>query len=420
MRLAAILLLVALLPGCRGCGSLPKTVAGCRDAAIQCRDDAEKARKARDPEAALAAAERATKLLTRQSSPLETDRLAESDARNAALAAKRWSDLAQEDKRLADEVNGLTAKSYRATRDLALKAVFAGLLAAARQMESAQPANPPAAPVREAAELAAKLAEIAGTVPPSSPAGVDWSAVAREMDKAYRDSSPEIRLLVAAGCLMGLQQSLALYELEGISPEAAFSPENRARHALLRGIACSLDDYPNLAQEQFDNLDAMCESDPGSSATAAAIMHGYLACRHFAAGRFAETDAEIGRLVRLVPNNELVVYLTGERLLADGKREEAAQSLEKAAQDTPYAALAQRLSARARDMRDGKPLGLAVEFGMAKDLLRAFLRRNADVPASRLKDWLEAAERLYPGGKPETPETRTTGETPAVSDKKPD
>ena len=83
-----------------------------------------------------------------------------------------------------------------------------------------------------------------------------------------------------------------------------------------------------------------------------------------------QADLELARAVQIWPNNPVAVYLTGERLAADGLYEKAADCLERACRDTKQQRLAERIARRAREVRDrgesAEPL--LTDFGFLCDV----------------------------------------------------
>ena len=83
-------------------------------------------------------------------------------------------------------------------------------------------------------------------------------------------------------------------------------------------------------------------------------LHGLLAFKAAQNNDLVTMESEIAQSFRAWPVNPLAVFLTGEKLAANGEWEKAADSLEKRAAGTDDEWLAQRLAQRAREFRDGK------------------------------------------------------------------
>jgi len=101
--------------------------------------------------------------------------------------------------------------------------------------------------------------------------------------------------------------------------------------------------------------------------------------------------------MRAWPDNPVCVFLTGERLAADGRYEKAAESLEKQAAGTQYEWLARRLTARARQVRDnkGEAAPLFTDTGFLCDVMIHCVGEKAQQKAPRqLKGAIAAARSL--------------------------
>jgi hypothetical protein len=96
-------------------------------------------------------------------------------------------------------------------------------------------------------------------------------------------------------------------------------------------------------------------------------------------------DAEIAESIRAWPNNPLSVYLTGERLAANGEWEKAAESFEAQVAGTKDAWLAERLASRARALRDGR--GTARSFVLDAPLVIQFAMRMLMDKAAESPAW---------------------------------
>jgi len=275
---------------------------------------------------------------------------AASAAREAALLA----DLTAEDARLAELSGSWKARSYRTARGLAVKAVFVSLAFAARQAADAKAGAMPEQ-FRAAADCAASVAPVLtgrGNLPDGKP---DWPGVAKDMDALAAKPPPELAGLLAIGFLLAGQNRMALYEIEAVDPKLAVTPVDKTAYHMLRGVTCSMNGLPRLGAEQIEVSAAAAGQDPNSIGPQwLGTIHLYLVYEALSRRDFREADMQLSRSMRAWPDNPVCVFLTGERLAADGRYEQAAESLEKEAAGTEYEWLARRLTARARQVRDRK------------------------------------------------------------------
>jgi hypothetical protein len=415
ISLSAVCILMSLIAA--GCSKsdppppLPKTIPAARDEAVKSRDAALAARQAKDPKAAAAASVRAlaaagvaAKLLAgpahsassgqvTQPSDANTSAQAASAARQAALLA----DLTAEDARLAELCGSWKARSYRTARGLAVKAVFVSLAYAARQAADANAAAMPEQ-LRAAADCAASVAPVLtgrGNLPDGKP---DWQGIAKDMDALAANPSPQLAGLLAMGFLLAGQNRMALYEIEAVDPKLAITPVNKTAYHLLRGVTFSMNGLPRLGTEQVEASAAAAGQNPNSVGPQwLGTIHLYLAVDAISRRDFRAADMQLSRAMRAWPDNPVCVFLTGERLAADGRYEQAAESLEKQAAGTQYEWLARRLTARARQVRDNKgdAAPLFSDTGFMCDVMIHCVGEKAQQKAPRqLKGAIAAARSL--------------------------
>lgn len=161
--------------------------------------------------------------------------------------------------------------------------------------------------------------------------------------------------LFALAFLLAGRNQLALYEIEMVGPEAAKTPDEKSAYHVLRGVTLSMNGLPNLGAEQMEKGVAAGNQDAKKVGPQwLAAVHMLLAWNYISQRELKKADLEIVRATQAWPDNPVAVFLTGERLAADGQYEEAADSLEKATKGTKHEWLAKKLSARAREVRDKK------------------------------------------------------------------
>jgi hypothetical protein len=156
--------------------------------------------------------------------------------------------------------------------------------------------------------------------------------------------------------------------------------------------------FPRLAVEQGELAAAAGGEDPKSMGPEwLGMIHFVLAYEHGRQGEWAKADHELVHLMQVWPDNPLAVFLTGEKLAADGQYEQAADSLEKAAAGTQGEWLAKKLAARAREVRDhkgdAKPLFTDTRF-LCDVLVFCVAEKAKEKAPQRLKGFVASAQRL--------------------------
>jgi len=403
MKWSLPVLLVVLMVGCSRREPAPKTVGEAKTFATKARDEAQAARGAKSPKEAAKAAERARKMsdLARtfilRPGTTAADNVTAAETFAAARDAGRFADLAEEDKRLAGEVSSLKARAYRTARGVAIKAVFTSLGLAARQAQSGG-ASSLSGPMKDAALTAAAVAgECSGRadLPDGTP---DWAGIASDMNALSSNPPAKLNVVLFIGSLLLSQNRLALYEMETVDPQLLVTPEEKSLFHLLRGVALSMNGFPKLGVEQGELAAAVGGQDPKSFGPEwLSLVHLVLASEYLCQNEGRKADLEVVRAMQVWPDNPLAVFLTGEKLAADGQYEQAAESLEKAATGTQYEWLAKKLSARAREVRDrkGDAKPLFTDIGFLCDVMVYCVAETAEEKAPRqLKGVVAAARSL--------------------------
>jgi tetratricopeptide (TPR) repeat protein len=397
----------ATLAGCSSDAkpSLPETVAELRDVAAEARDEARSAREARSPKEAAAAAERAeaatekaAELLGAMEEPSEANRAARQEAAVAARQARRFARLADEDQRLDAAVNGWKGSAYRATRKVAWPGTCQALALAAEQAAKVDPETLPQS-VRDAARTAADVTSQYTGRAPAADGDPDWPGVAADLRQV--GSAPPAPMMVglALALALGGQKDLALYEIELIDAAELANDTQKLQYHLVKGIVYSMNGLPLLGGEEVGKV-------PSSDAAAAAQngpellagLHLLMAMLHLRSGDYEEADRHTVLALRASPNNPVAVFITGEQLAATGDYEQAAQSLETAAAGTESQWLAERVAARARELRDhpGQGQTLLHDDDFVRQLMLHYLSEAAkrSKPAEYLERSVNAARSL--------------------------
>jgi len=423
-RLTAVALILAIA----GCGgdepspstrpALPETLSAARAAAEVQRIAARDARYTGDAAGAEVAGEWAMEIAARAEELLaamaDPDDAAHADAvatGTIAAAAELYGDLAAEDERLRKKVSGWKARSYRPARQAAVNAMFASLAAAARQMGNADSAD--ADPkLRAGADFAAQLVALLTGRDRRAGGSTDWEGIAADLDALAKEPTPKLAMLAALAYLLTGQEALALYEIESVeagSGRLYESPDVVIGLRTLRGVILSSNDFPKLAVEELES--AADGADAESKLLGPELLgsvHLLLAARQMHSGDLKGADENISRSLRVWPNNEVAVFLTGERLAADGKSAEAAESLEKLAAGTKGEALAAKIAARARAIRDGENGTLIADRQLLRELLihYALTREGRSTVARSLRRALDAAKAFAARLKEYMPDTK--------------
>lgn len=260
--------------------------------------------------------------------------------------------LAGERRDLAALLGGLKVRGYRATRSTLLPRLLEGLAAASRQAAETELEQLPAL-VREAASLAAELAAVQPATDPGSNRPItlsraDWLLAADRIDEFNRAEPPEFALgLGLAFAALG-KNGFALVELERAERAAFENPEHAAFVPLARAVVFNRLGFTELAVCETAKISDTSEQ----GRQLLAFAHATLAYGYGQAKDWKQMDRELGLAVRAWPNNPLVVFLSGERLLADGRTEAALESFTRASAGTEGAWLAPLIEQRVRAVRD--------------------------------------------------------------------
>ena len=123
-----------------------------------------------------------------------------------------------------------------------------------------------------------------------------------------------------------------------------------------RALLCAMQGWNRLAAREAGAFGQYADFSKGplDGKQLLVLTHVFLAYDALKKREFAKMDTEISQSLRAWPDNPLVVYLTGEKLAANGEWEKAAASLEAQAAGCQDEWLAKLLAQRARDLRDGK------------------------------------------------------------------
>ena len=404
----AWIVLTAIVVMHSGCGkkaaSEPKNISECKARAQAARDQAKAFRESRKPKEAaessahaLHCSQLAKQMLKASQSPSEADRAACAETAEAARQAKLLAELADEDGKLDKITSSWRAKAYKPARALAFKAAFVSLSAAARQAKSADPDKLPQG-VRDLGKAAEDVGSILNDRPRLPDGKPDWDNIAKDMDAYAANSPPMMSAVMVVALLMGGQLELALVEAQAMDHTAMEkTPDAHLAYHFLRAAALSFNGLPQLSIEQADEVAKVTPSKNIKGPELVGSVNLFIAFNHLEQKNYTEADKSVVRAMQAWPDNPLSVFLTGDKLAANGQYEEAADSLEKECKDTKNEWLAKKLAARAREVRDkkGRVQPLFTDKVFLAEVLLTCLGKSAGEEASAWTGKLaSSAQRL--------------------------
>ena len=310
-------------------------------------------------------------------------------AETAAHLAREYADIATEKKQLRDKLRGVKIMAYEKARGLTLGAVLPPMAAAAESYGK-RGTNGTSALEQELAAQAWNFASTISGHQPLIDGRPDWSGVAADFRSWSTNPPMEFRALLGLSLAMAGQGDCALYEFEAVDPAALKSTNALRIYHGGRALLCAMNGWNHLATSEAEAFGrcTVPSDGPFNDKQFSALLHAFLAYDAFKKGESDRMDAELSRSLQAWPDNPAVVYLTGERLAANGEWEKAAASLEAQAAGTQNEAVAKRLAQHARELRDGK--------GGSKELLgdgRLLVQLAVQSALASAKD-SEAARKL--------------------------
>lgn len=310
---------------------------------------------------------------------------------------RRIHRLATERHDLDALLGSLTVRGYRAARSVAVPKLLSTFAAAARQAAATDPSKLPTL-VRQAAEIAALLADIrpdSSEFQPELFTNADWLLAAERIDAFNRNEPPEFPFgLGLAYAVLG-KNGWALIELDRAAPERFADPEQAKFVPLARAVVFSRLGFTELAVFEASKI----SDDTEQGRQLLAVAHAGLAYFYATEKDWKAVDRELARAVRAWPNNPLVIFVTGERLLADGRKEQALDTFARATAGTEGAWLAPLIEQRVRTVRDSSgelpPLVFDNAF-TAKCTLHLLLHKAKQSASGRKLAGALAAAQLLP------------------------
>jgi hypothetical protein len=326
---------------------------------LQASREAETAASQQKAKQAMAAVERAAKSLRKLESRAEADDGAKQvvgEARLAVLAAKQHAEIALEHEQRSDRLAGLKVKTYRASRALLIRGFCSGAALGADKI-AAQGTNDLKIVdwnlTRDAREFVKLLEDIQEHDSTGEP---DWTNVATSLRLWATNPPPEAHVFLALSLLGAGQRDLALAEVEAMGTNKLASPNGALLKHGTRALVYSLNGWSHLAAAEVGQFAAFApESDYSVDGNEYLVLvHVLVAGSAIHTGDWRKADEHLAACVKLSPNNPITVYLTGERLAANGEWEKAADRMDAIAVTAEDKWLAERFAERARDLRDGK------------------------------------------------------------------
>jgi hypothetical protein len=339
-----------------GCRQSPENL---HEAALEASHKATAAAKQHDPQAAMDASRRARRLLTRLEREADQDPVAQrlvGEARLAVMEAEEIAEHAYEEDQRTERLGSLKAKTYRASRVVALRGFLsaAALGAEAMALQGTNVVWLGDQNLTENAQMLAMLVQEFSTGEFAEPPA--WTNVAASLRTWSTNPPPETGLFLALSMVSVGQRDLALAEVESVVLNDLTSSNSAMLYHGVRAFVYGFHGWNRLAALEVEKLARSAEqSDYAVEGEDAVVM-----ARAFVAGDallkrdWKKADEQIAECVKLAPNHPIVVYLTGERLAANGEWEKAAESMEAKALSSDEQWIAEKLARRARELRDGK------------------------------------------------------------------
>ncbi|MFM2143146.1 MAG: hypothetical protein RLZZ476_1690 [Verrucomicrobiota bacterium] len=333
------------------CGETPRTPDEAQNVILSAKDKVEAAIASNDVEKSVAIAADARACLEQLNGvqpalpPPRMDEL-----RKLALEAGSMASLASEKKNRGDKLAGWKVRAFRAAETTVMKTLFLGMALAADQAGKERLDLLPET-VRKAALEGARWVESLCGLPADAPGGPDWIRVAEELRKIAEKPPANLRLLITLVLLLKTDFDLALAEIESVNPEEVQDQGNRCLAHAFYGLVYLSQGWPLLGAAQFDQAQQLSKTSEFSRETACTVQL-LLMIAYMREQRWEEADRALAAASRAWPDNPLTTYLTGERLLADGRREEAEESFEKALAGSGGEQLAKHVAERLKYIRE--------------------------------------------------------------------
>lgn len=384
IRLLVLVGIFCFLPGCQ------KTPADFLRTAQKAEAQAKRAYEQQQPQLAEEAALRAESALAGFKQWIGAKKLAANAELTSmveriqicAESAREYAGLALEESQLRDKLATFKGRTYRRFRGTICDTLFGAL---APTVEKAAQSGPAALSSIET-ELANKswnFVQLISERTNLANGAPDWIGAAKDLRAWSTNPPPKAVQYLALGFSLSGFSDFALFELESIDHSRLSSTNARAFFHAQRGFLCAWHGWEHLATCELKQ--AVTLQPQGwerlSSTQSVALLHLWFAWNGVKKADWTKVDVQVSKAVQAWPDNPIAVFLTGEKLAANGEWVKAADSLEARAAGMKDEWLAKRLAQRARDLRDGK--------GTAKALFAEpgfFAELSAHVLVQSLKD----------------------------------
>ncbi len=293
---------------------------------------------------------------------MSDDLLAMSDVEQLAICRQK----------LKDTMSSFSHSGYQSGRDMMLKAIFTAFklaVIAAPEFPAGNDDKDAARlskSVNDAAEIARNTAEFLTRNKYSDDKDGRAKLVA-DLDAIAAKPPAEFNLLLSLAYLMSGSNDLALYEIESCNT-ATFqdtdylsSKDKVLLYHIDRALVLHSMGWTPLADTEFAGLEKIMsdetETTPAADIQARnqtlSIWHLFLAY-HFGYDKsdYIKMDQNLAWLIRLNPDSEIVVFLTGQKRGADGTLGNVEKSLEKKYAGTEDEQIIKVLAERIRAVRD--------------------------------------------------------------------
>ncbi len=371
-----------------GCGKSPDQLH--RDA-LQAEQIARKARAQNDAKQARRAAADATSAAMRFKKQVEANpqltvksRQQLGEVETAARAAREQAEVAQEEQERRDALGSLSFKLYQKSRPVIVGTLLRQLASAASAAGKLK-TNESSAVVSSLAKQSWQLVSLIGAAEALPDGSPDWEGTSAQLLIWSTNQPIEFRAFLSLAFVSVGQGSVALAEFEAVDPASLEDTNAVALYRTGRSVLYAVQGWNHLAAQEAELLNELYGSSE-ETIDGRCIVAGVHALMAYEAGKnheFAKMDAEIAQVVRAWPDNPFVIYLTGEKLAANGEWEKAATSLELSAAGSKDAWFATQIAGRARELRDGR--GSTAAFALDARFLIPFVARGVAAQAENLE-----------------------------------
>lgn len=276
-------------------------------------------------------------------------------AQTAERSARDIAELADEQRQRREKLRSLKVRAYQKSRSFILLTLLPQMARAADHAGE-RGVTEMSAVERQLAEQALSISRLLGIRSAEAGGRPDWAGTAADFRRWSTNPPIEFRAFLACSLWVMGQGDFALAEFESV--DTAQLPDAKALefHHVGRALLYATRGWNHLAAAEIAALGQQSKSleGPVDGPAVAGCLHALLAYQALEKRDYVKMDAEIAQCLRVWPGNPLTVYLTGEKLAATGEWENAATSLEKSVAGTGNEWIAQRLAARARELRDGQ------------------------------------------------------------------